>query len=434
MLVFVLNKNGQAIMPCSSRKARLLLKENKAKIVGRVPFTIQLLFGSSGYVQETNLGVDTGAKYIGIAITMGNRVLIKGQITLRQDIKSLMLTRKMLRRTRRNRNTRYRETKFLNRVRRNGWLPPSIQSRISHTVNWVNKFYSLLPKCTLNIEIAKFDVQKIENPSISSKDYQQGTLYEYRNRIGYLIAREKGRCQLCKKEKDKNSGWRIHHIFGKDKDRPEHLALLHNNCHKELHEKGMEGMLRNKKARQFKECTFMNIVKTRLFSTFNEAKFTYGYITYQNRLNLGLNKTHYNDAIATTGAAIIEHSPNSVFLINQFRKKKRSLHEVTARKGVLKPNNMSIRNNKNIKTRRGFTLNDKVLVNNTPGFITGFSNSGCYIKDIFGKYLIQEGKTRKEVTYSLLHFKGHHNNWQYIPELKEKQFLLHYNQETVCPA
>ena len=66
MIVFVINKHGEALMPCSSRKARLLLKVKKARIVKYKPFTIQLMYGSSGYKQETRLGVDIGSKHVGL--------------------------------------------------------------------------------------------------------------------------------------------------------------------------------------------------------------------------------------------------------------------------------------------------------------------------------------------------------------------------------
>ena len=112
MIVFVINKHGEALMPCSNRKARVLLENKKAKIVSYKPFTIQLLYGSTGYTQETNLGIDTGSKHIGIAITSNNNVLAKGQIDLRQDVKQLLETRKSMRKGRRSR-LRYRKAKFL---------------------------------------------------------------------------------------------------------------------------------------------------------------------------------------------------------------------------------------------------------------------------------------------------------------------------------
>jgi len=423
MLVFIINKNGEPLMPCSNRKARLLLKENKAKIVNYKPFTIQLVYGSSGYKQETNLGIDTGSKHIGIAITSENKVLMKGQIDLRQDVKQLLETRKMLRRSRRSKKYRYRKVRFLNRIRKEGWLPPSIQSRINNTVMWMNKFYSLLPKCKLTIEVAKFDIQKIENPEIEGKEYQQGTMYEYRNRIAYLISREKGKCQFCKKEYKKNNPWRLHHIFGKERNRPEDWSLLHESCHKEIHVKKLEKTLQNKKSKSYKESTFMNIIRNRLFNIFPTAKFTYGNITFQDRTNLGLEKTHYNDAIAISGIKQIKENSDSIFFINQFRKKKRSLHEATARKGIKIKNILSKRNSKNTKERNGFYLNDMVKIFDKIGFIFGFSNNEYYVKDIFGNYITIVGSTYKQIGFKYLRMIKHNNSWQLISHLREKGFL-----------
>lgn len=423
MLVFIINKNGKPLMPCSNRKARLLLKENKAKIVNYKPFTIQLLYGSTGYKQETNLGIDTGSKHIGIAITSEDKVLMKGQIDLRQDVKQLLETRKILRNSRRSRKTRYRQSRFLNRTRKEGWLPPSIQSRINNTIMWINKFHSLLPKCKLTIEVGKFDIQKIENPEIEGKEYQQGTMYEYRNRIAYLISREKGKCQFCNKEYKKGDGWRLHHIFGKEKDRSEDWALLHENCHKEIHQKCLEKTLQSKKSKSYKESTFMNIIRKRLFNIFPNAKYTYGNITFQDRIDLGLNKTHYNDAVAISGIKQIKENPDSIFFINQFRKKKRSLQEATARKGIKIKNILSKRNSKNTKERNGFYLNDMVKVFDKIGFISGFANSGCYIKDIFGESIAIPGKLYRQVSISSLEIIEHNTNWQFIPHLKEGNFL-----------
>ena len=89
MRVFVRNLRGQALMPCSQRKARLLLKQKKAKIVGYKPFTIQLTYATGEANQEIHVGIDEGARHIGIAITSKNKVLAKGEVELRQDVHSL---------------------------------------------------------------------------------------------------------------------------------------------------------------------------------------------------------------------------------------------------------------------------------------------------------------------------------------------------------
>lgn len=423
MIVFVINKNGEILMPCSTRKARLLLQQQKAKIVGYKPFTIQLIYGSTGYKQETKLGIDTGSKHVGISIISQDRVLAKGQIDLRQDVKKLLETRKSFRRGRRSRNCRYRAPRFLNRTRKVGWLPPSIQSRVNNTMFWIDKFYNLLPKCTLRIEVVKFNIQKIENPSIQGKEYQQGDMYGYRNRIAYLIARESNTCQFCKKPYKQGDGWRLHHIWGKSKDRPKDWALVHESCHKELHQKNMEKTFQKKKSKSYKESIFMSLIRKRLFDKYLNAKFTYGNITFQDRCNLKLDKTHYNDAIAISGIKDISVNSDSVFYIKQFRKKKRSLHEAIPRKGRKNKNTISKRNPKNTKQSGDFYLNDKVKINNLIGFITGFTTRGCYIKNIFGKYITLEDKSYKQVSFKLLEFIEHNNNWQFIPHLKEEDFL-----------
>lgn len=115
MFVYVLNKKGKALMPCKPQKARKLLRNNKAKVVNRTPFTIQLLYGSSGYKQDINLGVDAGSKYIGLSATTEKNELFKAEVELRQDISKLLENRRILRRTRRNRKLRYRPARFNNR-------------------------------------------------------------------------------------------------------------------------------------------------------------------------------------------------------------------------------------------------------------------------------------------------------------------------------
>ena len=402
-------------MPCSTRKARLLLKEKKAKIVIYNPFTIQLLYATGEATQEINLGVDVGSKHIGIAITTENKVLAKGEIELRQDVSKLIETRKMLRNGRRSRKTRYRKPRFLNRTssKKDGWLPPSIQSRINNTVRWIIKFFNLLPNPKLTIEVGKFDIQKIENPETSGVNYQQGDMYGYRNKIAYLLAREFGKCQLCGEPYIKGDGWRLHHIWGKSKDRSIDWALLHESCHIKLHHDGLEQVLRTKKSKSYKEATFMNIIRRRLFTAFPYAKFTYGNITFQDRCSLNLEKTHYNDAIAITGIKTIKQNDNSIFLMKQFRKKKRSLHEVNAVKGRTSKNTNQVRHKKNTKCSRGYFLNDKVEVFGKVGFISGFTGKyRCYIKDIYGIAISYPENVNKQIGFNKLKLISHNNNWQ----------------------
>lgn len=427
MLVFVINKHGEPLMPCSTRKARLLLKKKKAKIINYVPFTIQLLYGSSGYKQPINIGVDLGAKHTGIAIVSEDTVLAKGEIEVRQDVKQNLMNKSMYRRSRRTRKTRYRQARFDNRKKPKGWLPPSIESRITNTFRWIDKFVALVPNPMIHIEVGKFDVQKIINPDIRGVDYQQGQTYGYHDVRYFVLARDNYTCQVCKK---KNKILNTHHIIYRSHggtDRADNLITVCTDCHTyENHQKGnvlWKWMIEGKKLPTFKEGTFMNIFRRRVFTHYPDARFTYGSITTPNRKALGLEKTHYNDAIATTGITLIKQNCKSVFKIKQFRKKKRSLHEATARKGRKQKNTTSKRNAKNTPYLKGFYLNDKVEIFGKVGFISGFTGSNsAYVKNIIGDYITMPNKTYKQVSLKYCDLMAHQNNWQFIPHLNSNEF------------
>ena len=415
---------GESLMPCSQRKARLLLKEGKAKIIGYKPFTIQLLQATGETTQEVHLGVDTGAKYIGIAATSGNKVLVKGEIELRDDIHKNMMVRHQARRDRRNRNTRYRKARFLNRKRREGWLPPTVQSKLNATFMWIDRFYSLLPNPILHIEVGKFDIHKMINPDVVKDGYENGQCAGYYDVRYFVFARDNYTCQVCKK---RNKILRTHHIIYKSKggtDRADNLITVCTDCHtSENHKVGgilYNWMIKHKKVKQYKEATFMNIVRKRTFEKYPYAIITYGSETSPYRKELGLDKTHYNDAIAISKIENIKENPNEWFYIKQFRKKKRSLHESIPTRGRKKEKNTtSKRNVKNVPSRNGWYMNDMVIFDNKIGWIYGFSGGEngkeCVIRDVNGEN-IRDSKRVKynpNVKFSDLKFICHNNNWQY---------------------
>lgn len=131
MSVFVINQRNEPLMPCNPRKAKLLLKQGKARVIKRTAFTIQLLQATGETKQEITLGVDTGSKTIGLSSTTENKELFSAELELRTDIVDLLSDRRQYRRTRRNRKTRYRKARFLNRVssKHKCWLAPSIENR-----------------------------------------------------------------------------------------------------------------------------------------------------------------------------------------------------------------------------------------------------------------------------------------------------------------
>ncbi|WP_461505339.1 RNA-guided endonuclease IscB, partial [Pseudothermotoga elfii] len=198
MLVFVLNKYGNPLMPCKPSKARKLLKQGKAKIVKYEPFTIQLLYGSSGYKQRCTAGIDAGSKNIGIAITTeDSRVIYKAEAELRQDIKENIEARRRLRRARRYRKTRYRKPRFQNRGRSEEWLPPSIKARIDAHYNVVKRLSKILPITNIVIEVAQFNTQALVNPNIQGTEYQNGEMKGFESVKEYVRVRDRYKCHYA---------------------------------------------------------------------------------------------------------------------------------------------------------------------------------------------------------------------------------------------
>jgi hypothetical protein len=185
-------------MPCQPRKARLLLKEGKAKVVKMVPFTIQLLYGSSGYKQEVSLGVDAGTQHIGVSATASQKVLFEAEVLPRTDIQELLATRLQYRRARRSRKTRYRPARFLNRKKPEGWLAPSVQHKVDGHIKTIKLIHKILPISRTTIEVAQFDLQKIKHPEIEGVEYQQGRQLGFWNVREYVLFRDNHICQWCK--------------------------------------------------------------------------------------------------------------------------------------------------------------------------------------------------------------------------------------------
>ena len=421
MRIFVMNMRGDPLMPCTQKKARILLKEGKAVIYKYDPFTIQLTYATGETKQDCHIGIDTGSKHIGMAITSENKVLFKGEIELRQDVKSNIDTKHIYRRSRRNRKTRYRQPRFLNRKRSDKWLPPSLQNRVDHTFHWIDTFCSLVSDPILHIEVGKFDTAKMINPEINGVDYQHGQTYGFFEERYFVFARDNYTCQCCGKSKDKIL--QTHHIIYRSNggtDRVDNLITVCTDCHtSKNHQKG--GILykwqeQHKKVKRYKEPPFMNAIRKRIFARYPNAHTTYGSETTPHRKELGLEKTHYNDAITISGITNIKEDPKEWLLIKQFRKKKRSLHEATARKGRKEPNCFQKRNSKNTPFYRGFYLNDKVKVfgHGQIGYITGFTSGGAYVKNVDGEYITIPNKSYKQVSIKYLKLLSHNNNWQYV--------------------
>jgi len=317
-------------MPTIPPKARVLLKLGKAKVAKREPFTIQLLYDTTEHTQPVNLGIDTGYANIGFSAITDKQELISGTVKLDNFMSKRLRDKAMFRRLKRKR-LRYRQPRFDNRRRPEGWLPPSIQRRFDTHLTLINKLKAILPISKVTVEVANFDIQKIKNPDIQSTDYQQGDLYEYQNVKSYLIAREKGKCQLCSKVYSKTNTWKTHHIIPTGQggtNIPSNFALLHESCHDKLHKKHLEHLLKANK--QYKESTFMSIIRWK-FKQVLDCNITFGNITFVNRNKLNLEKSHVNDAFVIAKGST--QSRVKSYQITQRRKNNRRL-QIQRRDGI----------------------------------------------------------------------------------------------------
>lgn len=375
MLVYVINKHGESLMPCKPQKARKILKENKAKVIKREPFTIQLLYGSSGYKQEITLGVDAGSKCIGLSATTSKKELYAANVILRNDIVDLLATRRQNRRTRRNR-LRYRQARFNNRthVKHKGWLAPSIENKINTHFRVVNDVCSILPVSKIIVETASFDIQKIKNPEISGEDYQHGEQFGFWNIREYVLWRDNHTCQHCK-GKSGDKVLNVHHLESRKTggDSPSNLITLCETCHKWYHDGKIQ--LKQKRGERFKDTSFMGIMRwsfyNRLKESYSNVYMTYGYLTKNARIQNNLPKEHYIDARCISGNPQAEPL-GYYYYQKKVRSHNRQIHKANILKGGTKKRNQAD------YLVKGFRLFDKVKYDGQECFIFGRRSSGYF--------------------------------------------------------
>ena len=374
-MVYVISQNGQPLMPTENHaKVRILLKNKKAKVIKRCPFTIQLAYDSTNYTQDITLGVDSGSKHIGLSATTRSKVLFESDVELRNDIVNLLSIRRQNRRTRRNRKTRYRKPRFNNRRRKEGWLAPSVQNKVDSHLTVIRKVHEILPITKVIVEVASFDIQKIKNPMISGTEYQQGEQLDFWNVREYVLFRDGHICQYCKgKKKDKILN--VHHIESRHTggDAPNNLITLCETCHTGYH-KGIVKLPKTiHRGMSFKDATFMGIMRWAFYNKLKEiypnVNLTYGYITKNTRIKNSLPKEHYTDARCISGnpKAI---SSGTVYYQKKVRCHNRQIHKNTILKGGIRKRNQAPYD------VMGFRLFDKVKWKGQNYFIFGRRSTG----------------------------------------------------------
>ena len=347
--VFVLDTKKRPLLPCHPAKARKLLKQGKAAVFRYYPFTIILKREVlEPALQPLRLKVDPGSKIAGLAVVNDatGEVVFAAEIQHRGDeIKDSLDTRRTLRRARRNRKTRYRAPRFLNRRRREGWLPPSLESRVANVVTWVSRIRRYCPIQSISMELAKFDLQKLENPEIQGVEYQQGTLFGYEVKE-YLLEKFGHKCAYCH-GKSGDPMLEVEHVIPKNPkhgpkgtDRISNLVIACETCNKAKDNdqpeewyarlQASEDPLDQERARNFpavmqqlkqplKDATAVNATRWVLYRQLKDMGLPMeagsGGRTKYNRSKLGLPKAHWIDAACVGVSTPEQISINKVVVL-----------------------------------------------------------------------------------------------------------------------
>jgi len=307
-MVFVLDANKRILTPCKPKRARILLNSGKAKVFRRYPFTIILKKEIlNATPRELRVKLDPGSKNTGIAVLddTNGKVVFAGEIEHRgQNIKKSLDSRRAIRRGRRFRNTRYRQARWLNRTRPNGWLAPSLESRIANILTWVKRLSKFSNIKSISQELVKFDTQQMDNPEISGVEYQQGTLLGYEVRE-YLLEKWQRKCAYCGKS---NTALEIEHIIPKSRggsNKISNLTLACNKCNlskgnKTAEEFGFKEIQKQAK-KPLKDAAAVNSTRWKLYNSLKivglPIEVGSGGLTKFNRITRKLAKEHWIDAL-----------------------------------------------------------------------------------------------------------------------------------------
>ena len=311
--VFVLDTKKRPLDPIHSAQARQLLRNKKAAIFRQFPFTIILKKSRpDSPILPLRLKIDPGAKFTGMALVNDStgEVVFAAELKHRGfAIRDALTSRRQLRRSRRARKTRYRQPRFLNRTRPEGWLAPSLQSRVDNIKTWVERLRKLAPIEAISQELVRFDMQLMANPDIQGQEYQQGTLAGYETRE-YLLEKWGRQCAYCGV---KDVPFQVEHIHPRAKGGSNSITNLTLSCEKCNTKKGtkdikdflkkdpskLEKILKQAK-RPLADAAAVNTTRTALLEVLKATGLPVetgsGGLTKFNRSQQKLQKTHWIDA------------------------------------------------------------------------------------------------------------------------------------------
>jgi hypothetical protein len=320
--VFVIDVEGQPLLPTHPARARHLLQQGKATPYQMLPFTIQLTRRVENAVRDLTVSIDDGAKEVGIAVVdeTSQKVVFAGTIKLRQDVTRKMRQRAAYRRSRRSRKLRHRKARF-NRRKAQGWLPPTIRQKKDSIVRVVRDLQNILPISKAIVEQGMFDVAALASGrQLVGRAYQIPD-YEGRNFREKVLWRDGYQCQHCGSS-DRLQAHHIQHQAHGGSDTPHNGITLCETCHKALH----DGLwVLNKKPKQFRYPAHLQVGKVYLQNALIDlglqVEVCFGWMTRAWRKALHLDKSHIHDAIAMVCQEQIPQLCRSHYLIIPKRRK-----------------------------------------------------------------------------------------------------------------
>lgn len=325
MSVFVLDKHHKQLMPCSNKRASILLRRGRARVHKLVPFTIRLVdrLQKDSVLQDLTVKIDPGSKGTGMSLVRETDVVEYPNTIFRHvhiiklfelwhrglQIHLSMQDRRNHRRFRRTR-LRYRPARFDNRTKPDGWLAPSLQHRVDNIVTWVKRLMNLSPVSRVVVESVSFDTRKMKDPTVKGKQYQRGPLYTKTLR-SYLMDKHQSRCFYCG---DRTTHLEQEHIVPKSKggvDSINNLVLACRQCNISKGTRSIQDYLKDKPEvferlqnhfnTTYKDAAVVNSTKTVLINKLRQlvpdVEMADGYTTYENRLALNIAKMHCLDSV-----------------------------------------------------------------------------------------------------------------------------------------
>ena len=322
-----MDKQGTPLMPCSEKRARLLLERGRARVHRIMPFVIRLvgLKAENCAFQSLRIKLDPGSKTTGVAVVLekSDRLSVLNLFELihrGRQIGEALTARRALRRRRRS-NLRYRAPRFNNRGNKEqGWIAPSLMHRVHTTISWVNKIIKFAPISAISSELVRFDMQLMQNPELSGVEYQQGELAGYEVRE-YVLAKWNRACMYCDKT---NLPMQVEHILARangGSDRVSNLGLACKCCNQKKGSELIANFLKKDPARlrkiqahikaPLKDAAVVNTTRLRLVeelkSTGLAVETASGGRTKYNRSRLGIPKTHALDAVCVGNVDAVEY-------------------------------------------------------------------------------------------------------------------------------